>query len=671
MTSRRLVQPPDRSWFSLLLHPAAWLFMAALLIRGAILDWGLPYVEHPDEPAIIEVVVRMVCDPDLNPHRFVYPSLLYYMLAAVTRLHLWWGLDQGLYASAQDLPFHNFQFTIAPRLFVWARALTAVLGAGTVGLVFVLGQRMFDRRVGLLAALMLMMLPFHVEHSVYVTPDVPSGIWVLVSLLGAWGVVSTGRPRDYLVAGTAAGLAAGTKYQAGLVAGALVLAHVLYWQRQSIGRPFLRLLAGGLVALLSFMVTTPYAVLDWPAFFAGLRGNAMHYAAGGHGDFIGRWQLGEYGRFLWQELLFPPACAVALAGLPIVARRSGRQVLLLALVIVAVFVLLLSYSVNFVRNLVPVVGLLLLVAAAGTVALVELLPYPKLHWLGLLFLATCMLWPQVTRTAWRVRYWRQPHTMVRAAEAVHSLPRGLRIAAEIPEQLFTGDPVVFSVDNVTSHSLDWYRSNGFRYLIVKDERQNDEERRMYHELQANSSLVVNYPARRLGLEPGPGGSIVDLGIHPEALALIRHELYFNTGMSLLGYEMRPGQPRSRITSLGGAATRSLRRGESLQINLYWGASVRQTGDYTLVLHVLDAAGTRVAQRDLRLRHVDYPTSLWQPGELVVDSADISLPVLGSGEYRVLLGLYHETPERALLAMGPPAAGEGPLVPLTTFRVEAR
>ncbi len=80
---------------------------------------------------------------------------------------------------------------------------------------------------------------------------------------------------------------------------------------------------------------------------------------------------------------------------------------------------------------------------------------------------------------------------------------------------------------------------------------------------------------------------------------------------------------------------------------------------------------RVAQRDLRLRHVDYPTSRWQPGELVVDSADISLPVLGSGEYRVLLGLYHETPERALLVMGPPAAGEGPLVPLTTFRVEAR
>ena len=43
----------------------------------------LPYLHHPDEPANLHVVNRMVIKRDTNPHFFNYPSLFLYVQAAV------------------------------------------------------------------------------------------------------------------------------------------------------------------------------------------------------------------------------------------------------------------------------------------------------------------------------------------------------------------------------------------------------------------------------------------------------------------------------------------------------------------------------------------------------------------------------------------------------------
>lgn len=59
------------------------LFLLALVPRLWALDWGLPYVEHPDEPALVETAVRMVQERDWNPRRFMYPSLYFYLLVSL------------------------------------------------------------------------------------------------------------------------------------------------------------------------------------------------------------------------------------------------------------------------------------------------------------------------------------------------------------------------------------------------------------------------------------------------------------------------------------------------------------------------------------------------------------------------------------------------------------
>ena len=620
----------------------ALLFVGGLIPRLVALDWGLPYVEHFDEPALIQTVMQMVHDGDPNPHTFLYPSLMFYLLAATARLHAWWGIRQGIYTSIQDLPIHTYGFTVAPGLYVWSRAVTAILSASTVPAVYLLGLRMFDRRVGLLGALLVTVATFHVSHSHFITTDAPTGLWVVLAVLGAWRIVTAGDWRGYLLGGVATGLAAGTKYNAAAVALAVVAAHLFRWGRGSFGRPFLLLIGSGIAASGAFLVTTPYALLDWNAFIRGLRFNAAHYAEGTHGDFIGRWQLGEYASYLWTDGLRELGSVIALAGLPVLLWRFPRQTSVLLLVVVSEMLLLMSQAVNFVRNVLPVFPLMLLIAAAGAVALADLLrrPVPAFRHIVLLLLAVALLGPQVHWTAWLLRYWSRPHTMVAAAEKLRSLPRGMRAAVETNPTFWEGDPIVFPSAQLAEHPLDWYRANGFRYLIAnRDFYLSPEERAIYEQMLATASVLLRLPERKAAIQLGPGGAVLDLGEHTEMMPFVRREMRFGEEVALLGYELQPGEPRSQITPLGGADTRELGSGQPLQMNLYWRALADMDRNYTLFIHVVDQQGLNVTQRDLPLRYGDYETSRWQRGELVIDRGDLGMPALPPGEYMLSIGLY--------------------------------
>lgn len=103
-------------------------------------------------------------------------------------------------------------------------------------------------------------------------------------------------------------------------------------------------------------------------------------------------------------------------------------------------------------------------------------------------------------------------------------------------------------------------------------------------------------------------------------------------IGLSGYTLTPGA--------AGAAT---------TLTLAWQALAPPADDYTVFVHVLDAAGQTVAQRDATPRDGAYPTSLWQPGEYVTDDYTFDLP---PGDYTVELGLYlPETGARLVLEGG--------------------
>lgn len=95
-----------------------------------------------------------------------------------------------------------------------ARGFAAALAFGAFGAAGALGAALYDRRTGLIAALLLALTPIFVHWSAAGYTDVPAGFFGALAALFAWRLVQRGAGRDALLAGIMSGLAAWTKNSA-------------------------------------------------------------------------------------------------------------------------------------------------------------------------------------------------------------------------------------------------------------------------------------------------------------------------------------------------------------------------------------------------------------------------------------------------------------------------
>jgi hypothetical protein len=78
----------------------------------------------------------------------------------------------------------------------------------------------------------------------------------------------------------------------------------------------------------------------------------------------------------------------------------------------------------------------------------------------------------------------------------------------------------------------------------------------------------------------------------------------------------------------------------LSIKLYWRCESPLPFDYTTFVHIRNAAGEIIAQKDQPPLNGAYPSSLWDPGEIIADEITIPLPPdLPAGAYKIVLGMY--------------------------------
>ncbi len=100
------------------------------------------------------------------------------------------------------------------------------------------------------------------------------------------------------------------------------------------------------------------------------------------------------------------------------------------------------------------------------------------------------------------------------------------------------------------------------------------------------------------------------------------------------------------------------RNRQLQVTLFWRAEQTMSRDYSVFVHVVDAAGNIVAQHDGQPGDtVTIPTGSWRLGETVRDRHNIILPDdFSPGKYTLNVGVYYwETMERLpVLKNGAPA-----------------
>jgi hypothetical protein len=126
---------------------------------------------------------------------------------------------------------------------------------------------------------------------------------------------------------------------------------------------------------------------------------------------------------------------------------------------------------------------------------------------------------------------------------------------------------------------------------------------------------------------GPPPKLVINNPHPQ----VRTNQHFAEHISLVGYDLLDDFDRP-LTGL----TQDVR---ALKLVLYWEATGRPADDYTVFLHLRDDANTTVAQKDQPPAGGQYPTSLWDAGEVIVDEHLLPLPELSDGDYQLVVGLY--------------------------------
>lgn len=369
--------PPRRFRFKLDLRTAAGLgalLLLALLLRSWGLGWGLPhagrfYPYHPDESVLLDAVCRV--NPlwgDFTPSFYNYGSLdIFLSRLAYDFLapFLGWGPVPRF-----DLPFGAWVADFAHLLLV-GRWVTALLGTGTVLLAWRLGEQLFNRRTGWLAALFLAVAPLPVMLGHFMTVDVPATFFTTLALILAALALRSAEPRRaagwILAAGFAAGLATGTKYNSFPVFFSLLAPLWVIGRGDSpVARrqAILSVVAAALAAGIGFLLATPGALLQ-PALF---RADLMYEMARnqeGQGLIFKATRPAALHHLL---VSFPvglewPLYFLSLAGLAFSLRRRSPSDVLLLLFALPFFLLLVPAERKFLRYVTPLVPVLVLLAA--------------------------------------------------------------------------------------------------------------------------------------------------------------------------------------------------------------------------------------------------------------------------------------------------------------------
>jgi len=399
-------------------------FGIAVALRVYGLRWGLPgplhsYSYHPDEFLSVNAAFRIYHTHSFDPGIYVYPSLYMYLSALAISVGLGYG-------AAPSLTF----------VYLAARIVTVIMSVAAVVATWWAGRTLFGNVVGLVAALILCIAPLHVQHSHFATVDVPSTLFVAVALGFAGLIISRGLWRDYAIAGTFAGFAAGMKYNAGLVILAALASHLL--RRNAKGdAQWLKTMTAAICAGAAFVISTPGFLLRYEAFRTDFLSEVSHVSTG-HGLVFAGTGNGIVYNFvssLWYGLGPVLAVMLVISVLWAVVRFDRHAVVVTAFLI-PYYVLISLSQVRFARYTLPMYPAAAILIAFMVVDFCLLLAQRKLAGIRVIWIAatTGMLLFTLWYTVNLISVFGRTDPRDRAAHWIFThIPRGARIGViEVP-----------------------------------------------------------------------------------------------------------------------------------------------------------------------------------------------------------------------------------------------
>lgn len=334
--------------------------LAGALLRVFPVWFGLPYMGARPDEEVATGLARHIAAGDLNPHFFHWPSLTFYVFAALYKMG---SLAAGALGSGTSLS--DTQHLLLCRVFV------ALAGTATLIVLFRIGRRVADETTGLIAAALLGVAVLHVRDSHFAMTDVLMTLLVTASLALLLRGVDEEHPRQaikwFATAGLAGGLAASTKYNAAAVLAAVAAAQALMFTRswKTVLSFHAWLPSGVLLAAfgIAFLGGTPFALLDYGKFAFDLRYDFTHLSEG-HGIDLGRGWIYH----ATHSLPYGAGITVFAASIPgavLLARARPRHALVIGSFFAVLYLSVGSGYTVFFRYILPLVPFVCLAAAVA------------------------------------------------------------------------------------------------------------------------------------------------------------------------------------------------------------------------------------------------------------------------------------------------------------------
>ncbi|HEY44547.1 MAG TPA: phospholipid carrier-dependent glycosyltransferase, partial [Anaerolineae bacterium] len=247
--------------------------LLAAYLRFVGLNWDEGTQLHPDERFLlmVEGALQMPSSlgeyfntdvSKLNPHNVGYGFFVYGTFPIFIVRYLWEWIGQIGNGDIRLL----------------GRAVSASFDLISIVLIYLIGKRLYRRRVGVLAALFVGLSVLLIQHAHFFVVDSVANTFILAGFYFAVRVLDEDRPSNYLLFGLALGMAVASKINTAPLAGVVALsAFYRVWQtdpevrQRKLLKTLVFLVAAALISLVTFRVLQPYAFTG-PSFF-GVRLN--------------------------------------------------------------------------------------------------------------------------------------------------------------------------------------------------------------------------------------------------------------------------------------------------------------------------------------------------------------------------------------------------------------
>lgn len=511
-----------------------WLILWLIIVFGLFFHlWGIkkniPYSYETDEPGRVVASVYMAATGDLNPGRFRHPgSTVLYPLAGL--YHIWGVLvnDGSLFHA--NLNLQTYYESNPDEFYLIGRYLSVFFGVIGFALTFKLGRYVFDRRVALLAAWLVLLTPFTISHVQLVRTDGASIFFCTLGLWLCYRVYDQPTTTNQVLAGMGIGLSISTKYYLGVLVIVLFLIDLLiYFRRFDSAERYIKKnrinFAVGFMAIpLTFALTSPYVLLDYATAQQNLTKTM-------HNTHLGADGLTPFGNLLWYlrtaipTLIFWPQAILFVIGIGFLLRR--RQLIqLVLLVFIGFFIVGISFHpLHWARWLFPILPAIALIASYSldriTIYISKNLQLSSRIEMRIMLIATLFIsaWPLYKVVQLAIQQ-SNPSTRVLAHHwIIENLPPGSRIAQDTYSAPLHGTNFyVFEPLSIAeARELNDYYSEDYQYLVISSQIYNrffaepdryPAEVSFYNELLNDGVLLQQFEPNNF--QGGPIISIYDI-----------------------------------------------------------------------------------------------------------------------------------------------------------------